>query len=333
MRSVRRFACISCALLGIGCHAVSGLNDFEIGIGGSMGGASAGGEGGEGGAGGKGSPGPTLVGDGLLGRYFIDEEFEGEPDTLLDSAGDRDLNVIAAGNLQYTRQDGHRGVQWAMEATGGRAEDIGLADALHQTTTATVEVVMAIPGGSSGPPRIVHIGGGLAPGRFTVAREESGITLRINDIGERRCETVGVPSRGHAAPELSAFSGQLVYARAMKDFRDLKVWHKAHELALHLYRATRAFPREELYGLTTQLRRGGVSVASNIAEGCGRGSDADFARCLQIAAGAASEVAYQLLLARDLELLRHDEHSPLDNRTTEVKRMLTSLIQRLKAES
>ena len=86
----------------------------------------------------------------------------------------------------------------------------------------------------------------------------------------------------------------------MKDFRDLKAWERAHPLTLAIYRATRAFPREELYGLTSQLRRGATSVSSNIAEGCGRGSDADFARCLQIAMGSASEVEYQLLLARDL---------------------------------
>ena len=117
----------------------------------------------------------------------------------------------------------------------------------------------------------------------------------------------------------------------MKDFRDLKVWQKAHQLALALYRATATFPREELYGLTSQLRRGGCSVASNIAEGCGRGSEADFARCLQIAAGAASEVEYQLLLAHDLSMLAPQEYQGLDAQTTEVKRMLTSLIQKVKS--
>jgi four helix bundle protein len=119
----------------------------------------------------------------------------------------------------------------------------------------------------------------------------------------------------------------------MKDFRDLKVWQKAHQLALAIYRATAGFPAEERYGLTSQLRRGAASIASNIAEGCGRSGDADFARCLQIALGSASEVEYQLVLARDLEILAATTHRRLHEQTTEVKRMLASLIQKLRAES
>jgi four helix bundle protein len=118
----------------------------------------------------------------------------------------------------------------------------------------------------------------------------------------------------------------------MKDFRDLKAWERAHPLTLAIYRATRAFPREELYGLTSQLRRGATSVSSNIAEGCGRGSDADFARCLQIAMGSASEVEYQLLLARDLALLDQVSYERLAKQCTEVKRMLTALIKKLTAD-
>jgi four helix bundle protein len=85
--------------------------------------------------------------------------------------------------------------------------------------------------------------------------------------------------------------------------------------------------------LTSQLRRGSASIGSNIAEGCGRGSDADFARCLQIALGSASEVEYQLLLAHDLGVLDQQTHCALASRCTEVKRMLTALIARLSAES
>jgi four helix bundle protein len=102
---------------------------------------------------------------------------------------------------------------------------------------------------------------------------------------------------------------------------------------LLIYRETQAFPREELYGLASQLRRGSASIASNIAEGCGRGSDADFARCLQIALGSASEVEYPLLLGHDLALLGEQTHRALATRCTEVKRMLTALIQKLTAES
>jgi four helix bundle protein len=118
----------------------------------------------------------------------------------------------------------------------------------------------------------------------------------------------------------------------MKDFRTLTVWQKAHALTLAIYVATRAFPREELYGLTSQLRRGSTSIPSNIAEGCGRGTDLDFARCLQIAMGSASEVEYQLLLARDLALLDEAAYQRLSNACTEVKRMLTALIQKLTAD-
>jgi four helix bundle protein len=118
----------------------------------------------------------------------------------------------------------------------------------------------------------------------------------------------------------------------MKDFRDLQVWQKAHQLALGVYRVTSTFPREEVYILTSQLRRGAASIASNIAEGCGRGSDADFRRFLQIAMGCACETEYQLLLARDLGFIEGEPHRELDARVTEVKRMLTGLIQKLTAD-
>ena len=82
----------------------------------------------------------------------------------------------------------------------------------------------------------------------------------------------------------------------MRDFRSLKVWEKSHRLTLAVYQATMNFPREERYSLTQQIRRASVSIASNIAEGCGRKGAADFARFLQIAMGSASELEYQFLL-------------------------------------
>ena len=118
----------------------------------------------------------------------------------------------------------------------------------------------------------------------------------------------------------------------MRDFHSLQVWERAHRLTLAVYRETVSFPTEERYGLTSQLRRGAASVASNIAEGCGRGTDLDFARCLDIAAGSASEVEYQLLLARDLVLLAEPTHRELDEKVVEVRRMLAALIQRLRAD-
>jgi hypothetical protein len=103
---------------------------------------------------------------------------------------------------------------------------------------------------------------------------------------------------------------------SVKDFHELKVWRKAHELTLAIYRVTAPFPREELYGLTSQLRRASASIAANLAEGCGRSGDAEFA----------------LQLARDLKLLKPGEYEELAPRATELKRMLTALLQKLNAD-
>jgi four helix bundle protein len=119
----------------------------------------------------------------------------------------------------------------------------------------------------------------------------------------------------------------------MKDFRQLKVWERAHELALAVYKSTSNFPREELYGLTSQIRRSSMSIPTNIAEGCGRGSDADFAHFLQIAMGSACETEYQLLLSKDLGFIHPDEYSTLQELAQEVKRMISGLLKTLHANS
>jgi four helix bundle protein len=116
----------------------------------------------------------------------------------------------------------------------------------------------------------------------------------------------------------------------MQDFRGLDVWRKSHQVTLDVYRATGSFPRDEIYGITSQLRRCSASVAANIAEGCGRSSDADFARFLGMAMGSASELEYHLLLARDLGNLTKETYEPLNTETVRVKRMLASLINRLR---
>ena len=118
----------------------------------------------------------------------------------------------------------------------------------------------------------------------------------------------------------------------MKDFRQLKVWEKSHQLALSVYKATKKFPKEELYGLTSQIRRASMSIPTNIAEGCGRNTDKEFARFLQIAMGSASETEYQLILARDLEFLPTDSYEKLHSEVEEVKRMLASLLKTLRAD-
>ena len=115
----------------------------------------------------------------------------------------------------------------------------------------------------------------------------------------------------------------------MRDFRKLKVWPKAHELTLAVYKATRDFPKEELYGLTSQIRRSCESIPANIAEGCGRSGGAELARFLNIALGSASELEYHLLLSRDLGLLDAKIYQPLAAGAVELKRMLTGFVQKL----
>jgi len=117
----------------------------------------------------------------------------------------------------------------------------------------------------------------------------------------------------------------------LKDFRKLKVWEKAHQLTLKIYKVTEEFPREELYGLTSQIRRASVSIPTNIAEGCVRSSDADFSRFLYIALGSTSELEYLILLSMDLKFIKNDLYVELNNDTNEIKKMLISMIQKLKA--
>jgi four helix bundle protein len=117
----------------------------------------------------------------------------------------------------------------------------------------------------------------------------------------------------------------------MKDFRQLQVWQKAHKFVLELYGQTASFPREEQYGLTSQIRRAAMSIPSNIAEGCGRDGDAELARFCRIAMGSASEVEYQLLLANDLNFIDDRKYAQLTGQLIEVRKMLNSFIQRLTA--
>ena len=116
----------------------------------------------------------------------------------------------------------------------------------------------------------------------------------------------------------------------MKSFKTLQVWEKAHRLTLGVYSATKSFPKEELYGLTSQIRRASASIPANIAEGCGRGSDNELRRFMEISMGSASELEYHFLLARDLGLLSEELFQQLDRDVCEVKRMLASFITKLR---
>jgi four helix bundle protein len=118
----------------------------------------------------------------------------------------------------------------------------------------------------------------------------------------------------------------------MKDFRDLKVWAKAHELAIDCYKLTANFPKHEIFGMVSQIRRAGSSIGANIAEGCGRGGNGEFQRFLQMAMGSASELENHLLLARDLQFLDGEIHSRIELQVIEVKKMLAGLIRKVDAE-
>jgi four helix bundle protein len=115
----------------------------------------------------------------------------------------------------------------------------------------------------------------------------------------------------------------------MNDFKNLKVWAKAHELTLLVYRSTQDFPKAELFGLVSQIRRSSSSIGANIAEGVGRKSDGELTRFLHIARGSASELEYHLLLAKDLQFLPQKNFGELMRITEEVQRMLAALIQQV----
>lgn len=117
----------------------------------------------------------------------------------------------------------------------------------------------------------------------------------------------------------------------MKDFRQLQIWQRSHKLTLELYRVTGTFPKHELYALVSQMRRSASSVPTNIAEGSGRETEADFARFLQIAMGSGSELEYQLILANDLGYLTDADFHRLSSELVEIKRMLNAFLQRLPA--
>ena len=119
----------------------------------------------------------------------------------------------------------------------------------------------------------------------------------------------------------------------MRDFRQVQVWEKSHQLTLTVYDVTKNYPREELFGLISQMRRSSASIATNIAEGCGRSSDADFARFLSMSSGSASELEYQIILSHDLKYIEEDQFYFMTNKIKEIKRMLHGFSQKLKAES
>lgn len=118
----------------------------------------------------------------------------------------------------------------------------------------------------------------------------------------------------------------------MKDFRQLQVWRKSHQMTLFLYDLTAAFPKHELFGLVSQIRRCASSVPMNIAEGCGREGNAEFHRFLQIACGSSNELEYHLLLSKDLRYINAPDYESAQRKLLEIKRMLVALTRKVASE-
>lgn len=116
----------------------------------------------------------------------------------------------------------------------------------------------------------------------------------------------------------------------MKDFKKLRIWKKGHSNTLAIYKITRNFPKEELYGLISQLRRSAASIPANIAEGCGKYTQLDFARYLQNALGSAHETEYHLMLSKDLEYINTDDFDSLNKNINEIKGMLIGLLNKIR---
>lgn len=116
----------------------------------------------------------------------------------------------------------------------------------------------------------------------------------------------------------------------MQNYKDLKVWEKAHQFTLMIYDASKNFPKEEIYGLTNQLRRAASSIPANIAEGCGKNSNVDFAKYLNISLGSANESEYFTLLAKDLSYINVEKFDALYKQINEVKAMLIALIAKVR---
>lgn len=118
----------------------------------------------------------------------------------------------------------------------------------------------------------------------------------------------------------------------MRNYQDSQVWTKAHSLMLDLYRTSRAFPKEEIYGVTSQVRRAAMSIGANLAEGCGRRTSTELARFVRVALGSASELDYHLLVCRDLGFLKSEDFDRHKKNLTEVRKMLTSFLSSIERQ-
>jgi len=115
----------------------------------------------------------------------------------------------------------------------------------------------------------------------------------------------------------------------MRDYRKYKVWELGHEITLEVYKLTQDFPKQEMYGITSQMRRASYSIPANIVEGCGRESDAEFRRFLIISQGSANELEYFTILAKDLGYIENSVFSKLNDKVDKTRRSLNNLINKI----
>lgn len=118
----------------------------------------------------------------------------------------------------------------------------------------------------------------------------------------------------------------------MQNYKELKVWEKSHQLVLEVYRITASFPKEEIFGITSQVRRAVASIPANIAEGCGKSTKLDFAKFLNISLGSANETDYFLLLCKDLKYISETEFLELEDTINAIKAMLINLITKVRSK-
>ncbi len=116
----------------------------------------------------------------------------------------------------------------------------------------------------------------------------------------------------------------------MQDYKKLSVWEKSHQLVLTVYKLTKNFPKEEMFGITSQLRRAATSIPSNIAEGCGKNTSADLGNFLNIALGSANESSYLILLSKDLGYIPEESYTSLEKEIESIKAMLIVLISKVR---
>lgn len=118
----------------------------------------------------------------------------------------------------------------------------------------------------------------------------------------------------------------------MRDYKKYDIWKLSHLLTLEVYKITESFPKEEIFGLTSQIRRASSSIGINIVEGCGRGSDEDFKRFLRNASGSAFEVEYILLLSKDLNYISEEKFIELTPKAEELKIKISKLILKIEED-